>query len=97
VACSPQAWAAGAIPHALWNLLGLRANALQNTLRVVRPVLPVWLDALEMKGVQVGRSRVDLRFGRVGRDGAVEVDAEVRQGELRVEFLDEAEQPDVYT
>jgi len=25
VACSPQAWAAGAIPHALWNLLGLRA------------------------------------------------------------------------
>lgn len=97
VACSPQAWAAGAIPHALWNLLGLRANALRNTLRVVRPVLPVWLDALEMKGVQVGSSRVDLRFGRVGRNGAVEVDAEVRQGDLRVELVDEAEQPDVYT
>jgi glycogen debranching enzyme len=26
VACSPQAWAAGAIPHALWNLLGLRVG-----------------------------------------------------------------------
>jgi glycogen debranching enzyme len=97
VACSPQAWAAGAIPHALWNLLGLRANALRNTLRVVRPVLPVWLAGLEMKGVQVGLSRVDLRFSRVGRNGGVEVDAEVRQGDLTVEFVDEAEQPDVYT
>lgn len=97
VACSPQAWAAGAIPHALWNLLGLRANALSNTLRVVRPVLPVWLDGLEMNGVQVGRSRVDLRFSRAGREGGVEVAAEVRQGDLKVEFVEEVEQPDVYT
>lgn len=97
VACSPQAWAAGAIPHALWNLLGLRANALNNTLRVVRPVLPRWLDRLEMKGVQVGPSRVDLRFERVGRDGSVKVDAVVREGDLQVAYVDEAEQPDVYT
>src|SRR5204862_86542 len=35
VACSPQAWAAGAIPHALWNLLGLRPAALEHRLDVV--------------------------------------------------------------
>ncbi|HEX8600497.1 MAG TPA: glycogen debranching N-terminal domain-containing protein [Chloroflexia bacterium] len=97
VACSPQAWAAGAIPHSLWTLLGLRANALNNTLRVVKPVLPLGLDWLEMKGVQVGASRVDLRFDRVGRDEMVRVDAQVREGDLSVVLVDEAEQPDVYT
>jgi glycogen debranching enzyme len=97
VACSPQAWAAGAIPHSLWTLLGLRANALHNTLRVVRPVLPLGLDWLEMKGVQVGASRVDLRFERAGQGGEVKVDWRVRQGDLKVVLVGEAEQPDVYT
>ena len=70
VACSPQAWAAGAIPHALWNLLGLRAAALEHRLDIVRPRLPAWLDWLEIR---------DLRA-----DGRAEVAAEVRAGQLAV-------------
>jgi len=83
VACSPQAWAAGAIPHALWNLLGLRAAALEHRLDVVRPRLPAWLEWLEIRDLRVGDARADLRFDRRA-DGRAEVAAEVRAGRLTV-------------
>jgi glycogen debranching enzyme len=83
VACSPQAWAAGAIPHALWNLLGLRAAALEHRLDVVRPRLPAWLDWLEIRDLRVGAARADLRFER-GRDGRAAVQATVKEGPLTV-------------
>jgi glycogen debranching enzyme len=89
VACSPQAWAAGALPHVLWTLLGLRADATAGRLRVLRPVLPAWLDWVELVGVPVGSARVDLRFDRRGEDGRAALDARVRQGELIVEHVQE--------
>jgi glycogen debranching enzyme len=84
VACSPQAWAAGAIPHALWNLLGLRADALRGRLRITRPCLPAWLDWLE------------LHDKRVARDGEPRVDAAVVEGSLAIE-QDDGQPPDCYT
>jgi glycogen debranching enzyme len=96
VACSPQAWAAGALPHVLWTLLGLRADALAGRLRVVRPVLPEWLDWVELVGVPIGPARVDLRFDRRRADGRVQVDARVRQGDLTVEHLPELLPPDAF-
>jgi glycogen debranching enzyme len=96
VACSPQAWAAGAIPHALWNLLGLRANALEGCLRIVHPRLPGWLDWLELRGVPVGRDRVDLRFTRNGHaDADISVDAH-SSGTVRVESTDRLHPPDAF-
>jgi glycogen debranching enzyme len=83
-ACSPQAWAAGALPHALWNLLGLRADALHGALHVVRPRLPAGLDWLELHGVPVGQAKVDLRFERRKEDGTAQVKADVREGKLTV-------------
>jgi glycogen debranching enzyme len=83
VACSPQAWAAGALPHALWNLLGLHPDALESSLAVRRPCLPAWLQWVEVDGLRVGDARVDLRFER--RDGGVQVKAEVQEGRLSVD------------
>jgi glycogen debranching enzyme len=96
VACSPQAWAAGALPHVLWTLLGLRADALAGRLRVVRPVLPDWLDWVELVGVPVGPARVDLRFDRRRADGRVQVDGRVRHGTLTVDHLPELLPPDTF-
>jgi glycogen debranching enzyme len=97
VACSPQAWAAGAIPHALWNLLGLRADALQQRLQIIRPRLPSWLDWLELHGVQVGSARADVRFERADRDGRVQAVPTIRSGELRVDQTEELPAPDSYS
>jgi glycogen debranching enzyme len=83
VACSPQAWAAGAIPYALASLLGLEPDALAGRLRLTEPCLPDWLDRLEFNRVQIGRARVDLTFER-GRNGRIEVGNRVREGTLQI-------------
>ena len=64
VACSPQAWAAGAIPYMLRTALGLEPDATENTLRVVRPALPDWLGEVSVRGLRVGEATVDLLFRR---------------------------------
>ena len=82
VACQPQAWAAGSIPFLLECGLGLSPDALNKTLRIVRPSLPRWVGLVEVKGLQLGDARIDLRFERAGghvtlADARVEGDAEV--------------------
>jgi glycogen debranching enzyme len=66
VACRPQAWAAGAIPHLVTAGLGLRPDALNGRLRVGRPRLPRWVGRVSLEGVRVGDAHVDLRFERAG-------------------------------
>jgi glycogen debranching enzyme len=88
VACQPQAWAAGAIPYMLKSGLGLNADALANRLRILRPSLPRWVNRVEVRGLRVAESSVDLLFERAGTgsvtlsdvriDGDVEVTLEIR-------------------
>jgi glycogen debranching enzyme len=66
VACSPQAWAAGALPAMIAAGLGLVPDGLRRKLRVRRPALPRQLDRLEIHGLRIADARVDLRFERVG-------------------------------
>jgi glycogen debranching enzyme len=82
VACQPQAWAAGSIPYLLKWGLGLSPDALDNRLRVVRPSLPRWLERVEVTGLEIGNSRVDLQFERAG-DQITLADAHI-EGDLEV-------------
>jgi glycogen debranching enzyme len=91
-ASSPQAWAAGALPHGLWNLLGLRPNALEDRLDVRRPILPERLQSLMLSALRVGRATVDLRFERDG--DRVTVEADVHAGRLDVRVTDDLAKPD---
>ena len=84
VACSPQAWAAGALPYALSNLLGLQPDALAGQLRIVRPHLPSGLEWLELSGVRVGEARVDVRWERTTGE-RVSTTWRIREGRLDVE------------
>jgi glycogen debranching enzyme len=83
VACIPHAWAAGSVLHTLAALLGLRANAPQRKLAIVRPQLPSWLDQLRLDNVVVGDATVDLQFTR--RDGNAAVKHEVKSGRVDIE------------
>lgn len=84
VASSPQAWAAGALPYALWNLLGLDADAPAGVLRIVRPLLPSQVERVELSALRVGGALVNLRFSAEPHGGAVHVESEVTQGDLHV-------------
>jgi glycogen debranching enzyme len=64
VACHPQAWAAGALPYMVMALLGLEPDGFTNTLRVVRPILPPFVDRLVLEKLHVGRGWVSLHFER---------------------------------
>ena len=66
VACHPQAWAAGAIPHLLATMLGLEPHGFEQQLVVRRPRLPSWLPSVELRGLRVGGRAADLRFSRDG-------------------------------
>jgi glycogen debranching enzyme len=73
VACRPQGWAAGAFPMLLQAILGLRADAANGVLQVVRPRLPYWLNTVHLRGLRVGRGQVELLFRRRGERTHVEV------------------------
>ncbi|HET9458104.1 MAG TPA: amylo-alpha-1,6-glucosidase [Candidatus Limnocylindrales bacterium] len=64
VACSPQAWSAGAVFMFLQTMLGLRANAASGELELLRPKLPEWLSRVDVRNLRVGDASVDLLFHR---------------------------------
>ncbi|MDQ6681868.1 MAG: hypothetical protein M3Y88_01175, partial [Chloroflexota bacterium] len=65
VACHPQAWAAGAIPHLIVSNLGLVADGFERRLRIDRPRLPSFVEHLELRRLPVADAHVDLVFERV--------------------------------
>ena len=64
VACSPQAWAAGASFLFVETMLGLRANAGHGELELRHPNLPDWLGKVTLTNLRVGDASVDLLFHR---------------------------------
>jgi glycogen debranching enzyme len=85
VACSPQAWAAGALPWMLMAGLGIAPDGLRRTLRIRRPSLPRHLGRLEVHGLRVADASVDLLFERVAqRDGSVALTDVHIDGDLEV-------------
>jgi glycogen debranching enzyme len=82
VACSPQAWAAGAPLLMLQAVLGVSALAHRNMLTVNKPHLPPWLNQVELRNLRVGESTISLVFRREGEiTGFSLLD---RKGDVRV-------------
>ncbi|MBV9230900.1 MAG: amylo-alpha-1,6-glucosidase, partial [Chloroflexi bacterium] len=83
VACSPQAWAAGA-PFLLVNaLLGFQPDAERRCLTLHQPTLPDWLQTMEIRGLRIGEQQLHLNLVRSGERTEVtmgddnEVDVEI--------------------
>jgi glycogen debranching enzyme len=64
IACHPQAWAAGAVPQLLVSCLGLHPDPDGGGLRAIRPRLPSFVPALEIRGMPIGDQRVDVDVRR---------------------------------
>jgi glycogen debranching enzyme len=82
IACSPQAWAAGAPFLMLQAILGLSARAHENLLTVNLPHLPSWLNTVEVRNLRVGDSSVSMVFRREGEITSFSLLS--RDGDLRV-------------
>ncbi|HET6574665.1 MAG TPA: amylo-alpha-1,6-glucosidase [Fimbriiglobus sp.] len=68
VACSPQAWAAGAVFLLLQACLGLRIQAAAGRVHLDIPLLPDWLNEVHIRGLRVGDGSIDLRLQRHAGD-----------------------------
>jgi glycogen debranching enzyme len=84
VACQPQAWAAGAIPYLTTGGLGLVPDALNGRLRIRRPSLPRWLNRIEVRGLRVADSRIDIVFERTAAGGPVALSDVRIEGDVEV-------------
>jgi len=81
-ACSPQAWAAGAGFQLLQACLGLRIDAPHRLVSFDRPVLPPFLERVEIRNLSVGTARLDLVLDRHENEVALRVARRV--GEVEV-------------
>jgi glycogen debranching enzyme len=82
VACSPQAWATGAIFQFLQIMVNLVPDAPSNCLRVVDPALPPSVSRLSLHNLRIGETVLDLDFERSGDTTACRVTR--KRGNLRV-------------
>ncbi len=82
VACSPQAWAAGATFQLLEAMLGLAPDAATHELELRGPMLPAWLPEVRLHNLVVGDAVVDLLVRR--SDGSTGVEVLRRSGDLDV-------------
>jgi glycogen debranching enzyme len=82
VACSPQAWSAGAAFLLLQSSLGLHIDAIKNRIVLTRPVLPAFLEHVRIRNIAVGNASVDVLLFRSGNTVAVTV--ERRAGDVDV-------------
>jgi glycogen debranching enzyme len=73
MACAPQAWAAASVYLLLQSCMGLELDAAGRRLRFTYPVLPPFLNGVEIKNLSVGDSHVDIALRRYHNDVAVNV------------------------
>ena len=66
VACLPQAWSAGAVFMLMQACLGLKIDGWKGEITVTRPRLPIGIDNLFIRHLEVGEAAVDIVFERVG-------------------------------
>ena len=84
VACSPQAWAAGAVFLLLQSSIGLCVDALENRIVLARPVLPSFLEQVRIRNIAVGGAAVDLMLFRSGNSVAATVERRVGNVDILV-------------
>jgi glycogen debranching enzyme len=82
VACSPQAWAAGAVFMLLSACLGLDICATSRSIRFTRAKLPAFLDEVRLTDLRVGDATVDLILERQHNDVGINVFK--RTGQLEI-------------
>ncbi|TWU43497.1 alpha-glucosidase [Novipirellula aureliae] len=84
VACSPQAWATGAVFLLLQSILGLSFSPRKPQVRFDNPKLPDFLNWIRIKNLRVGDGEVDLAIHRHARDVGLNVERKVGDPQIVV-------------
>ncbi|MEO5657952.1 MAG: amylo-alpha-1,6-glucosidase [Nitrospiria bacterium] len=82
VACSPQAWASGAVFLLLQACFGLSIDASRRQIRFDHPILPDGLPRVRVTDLRVGKASVDLELER--HAGGVSIKVLRREGDVEI-------------
>jgi glycogen debranching enzyme len=81
-ACTPQAWASGAVFLLLQACLGVDIDAAARIVHVRKPFLPEWLEHVSVSQLAVGEGRASLHFSRASDE--VRVGISDTKGDIRL-------------
>ena len=84
VACSPQAWSAGAVFMLLQATLGLSIDGPARRITINNGFLPEFLPQVRLEGLRIGHGSVDLVLERQPRDIGVRVERNDAKAEIVV-------------
>lgn len=73
VACSPQTWSSVAVFLLLQSCLGLRIEAPRARLSFSQPVLPPFLEHIQIRNLRIGEAEVDLSLERHEKDVGINI------------------------
>jgi len=73
VACSPQTWSSVAVFLLLQSCLGLRIEAPRARLSFSQPMLPAFLERIEIRNLKIGNAEVDLLLERHAQNVGINI------------------------
>jgi glycogen debranching enzyme len=82
VACAPQSWAAASVFMLLQACMGLSMRASPPQISFSYPMLPLFLEEVEIRNLRVGQGAVDLLLQRHADD--VSISIERREGNVEI-------------
>lgn len=86
MSCAPQSWSAGASFFLLQACLGMEIDGIRSRLTFSSPVLPDSFHLLQIFGLKVGESSVDLEFIR-HRNGDIGIHQLQEKGEVEIHII----------
>ncbi len=84
VACSPQAWSAGAVFLLVQSFLGISIRGVERKIVFQNPVLPERVREIEIRNLRVRDSSIDIALQR--EDGQVRLHTLRKEGPLEIEM-----------
>lgn len=84
VACSPQAWASGAVFQLLYACIGLTFSPAKPQILFEHPVLPEYLKWVNVHNLQVANGSVDLALTRHAYDVSINITKKVGDVDVAV-------------
>jgi glycogen debranching enzyme len=81
VACSPQTWSVASCFMIIQALLGIEIDAYENVIRFNKPMLPDFIDSLEIRNLKFKKNHIDIRFIKTSDSVSIAIlnkDASVR-------------------
>jgi len=73
VACAPQAWSVAAVYMLIQACLQIDINAVEKKVYFIKPILPDFIDSLEIKNLPLGESKAHLSLARYKNNVGIKV------------------------